>query len=447
MRDWDCIIVGAGLAGLTCAFELTERGWHPLVLEAEAVVGGRTSSWIQQGMPVESGLHRVLGFYHALPTVLKRAGIDLDAIVQWEDEFQIRVADGPHALFGAAPLHRPWQTLRGLAGNNDLIPPLEKLRLTRFFTAGLRAYFQRPLEFDEQTVTSYARTYGVSERVIDTMLTALTAGLFFLPPDRYSAYAFFGQLGPYLPRLLQFRVGGFLGGMTEVMCGPLAQAIQRRGATVRTNAAVSRLRVRDDRVCGVELTSGEACAARAVVLATPLDAAQRILNLDFAAHPDLQSLFSLPSMPAITVQYELDRPITRHDRTIFGPGSAVATLSEQSRTTFRHVPGRVSTILASPDQFLACSDEELSRLTQRESRRLEIDLTDVRGYRVIRHPADFYSFEPGTERKRPEQRTSIPSLTLAGDYTRQPYLQTMEGAVVSGQRAAAVLLKAHTSPV
>jgi 15-cis-phytoene desaturase len=27
-------------------------------------------------------------------------------------------------------------------------------------------------------------------------------------------------------------------------------------------------------------------------------------------------------------------------------------------------------------------------------------------------------------------------LTLAGDYTRQPYLATMEGAVVSGQIAA-----------
>src|SRR5215212_3096990 len=101
------IIVGTGLAGLACAFELAERGYKPLLLEAKDIVGGRTASWRQDGMWVESGLHRVLGFYKALPAVLRRAGVDLDDIVLWEDEFEIRVPDGgPNALFGAAPLHK-----------------------------------------------------------------------------------------------------------------------------------------------------------------------------------------------------------------------------------------------------------------------------------------------------------------------------------------------------
>ncbi|WP_447985889.1 FAD-dependent oxidoreductase [Nitrospira sp. Nam74] len=277
------------------------------------------------------------------------------------------------------------------------------------------------------------------------MLTALTAGLFFLPPDRYSAYAFFGHLGPFLGRLLQFRVGGFLGGMTEVMCQPLAQAIEQRGGRVRTTAEVSRLRVENDRVCGVELASGERLAAEEVVLATSLTVPQKILKREFAAYPDLAHFFALPSMPALTVQCELDRPATAQDRTTFGPGTALATFSEQSRTTFRHVPGRLSTILAAPDELMGSSDEHLLHLTQQEGARLGLDLKScLRDYRVIRHPADFYSFEPGTEHKRPRQRTSIPGLTLAGDYTKQPYLQTMEGAVVSGQRAASVLLTARS---
>ena len=84
-------------------------------------------------------------------------------------------------------------------------------------------------------------------------------------------------------------------------------------------------------------------------------------------------------------------------------------------------------------------------MTQREADRLGVDLKGrVLDYRVIRHAADFYSFEPGTDRKRPSQRTSIDGLTLAGDYTKQPYLQTMEGAVVSGQRAGSVVLASKT---
>ncbi len=442
MTHSDCIIVGAGLAGLSCGFELAERAWRPLILEAKPYVGGRTASWQQDGMPVESGLHRVLGFYEAFPAILKRAGLDLDAMIVWEDEFEIRVPDnGPHALFGAAPLHKPLQTVAGLVGNNDLISPLQKMRMARFITAGLRDYFRRPLDLDEQTVTEYARAYGIPDRLIRTVLTALTAGLFFLPPNRYSAYAFFGHLGPYLRRLLRFRVGAFRGGMTDVMCGPFARAILRRGGQVRTDAEVSRLDIRNDRVCGVELASGERMTADMVVVATPLHAAQAILKKDFATHPDLAPFFSLPSMPAITVQYELDRPATPQDRTIFGPGSALATFSEQSRTTFRHVPGPLSTILDAPDELTTRSDDELLQLTQRDARRLGLELRGhIADVRVIRHMADFYSFEPGTEHRRPPQSTSIPSLTLAGDYTKQPYLQTMEGAVVSGQRAASVVL-------
>jgi 15-cis-phytoene desaturase len=150
-------------------------------------------------------------------------------------------------------------------------------------------------------------------------------------------------------------------------------------------------------------------------------------------------------MPAITVQYELDRPATPQDRTIFGPGSAIATFSEQSRTTFRHIPGRLSTIVAAPDELLTRSDDELLQLMNRDARRLGIELQDhISNVRVIRHMADFYSFEPGTEEKRPPQSTSIPSLTLAGDYTKQPYLQTMEGAVVSGQRAASAVMASRS---
>lgn len=72
MRHTDVVVAGAGLAGLTCAFELSSLGCNVLLLEAHEVVGGRTSSWIQDGMPVESGLHRVLGFYQTSLTCCAR---------------------------------------------------------------------------------------------------------------------------------------------------------------------------------------------------------------------------------------------------------------------------------------------------------------------------------------------------------------------------------------
>ena len=54
----------------------------------------------------------------------------------------------------------------------------------------------------------------------------------------------------------------------------------------------------------------------------------------------------------------------------------------------------------------------------------------------------FYSLAPGNDHLRPEQETAVPGLALAGDYTRQKYLGTMEGAVVSGERAAEIAARA-----
>jgi 15-cis-phytoene desaturase len=437
MERADVIVVGGGLAGLSCGLELSCRRRGVLLLEAGPVVGGRTSSWNQDGMAVESGLHRVLGFYEAFPALLRQAGIDVDDIVHWEDQAEIRLPDGQgEGVFGAAPLFRPFQSLFGILGNFRLLSLTDRLSLPGFLTAGLLEYFTNPGALDRVSVTEKARACGVTEDAIRKVLVPLTSGLYFLPPERYSAYAFFGTLGPYLARIYTLRVGAFLGGMTEVMAAPIAAAIERRGGRVRTRAQVTRLLAEGGRVIGVEL-GVERIGAEHVVLATSLGPAQRLLRPAFGGHPWFQPMLRLPSMPAVTLQMELDRPSMPMDRVTFGPGTVLASFAEQSRTTFRELPGRLSVILTPAERFLAMEPAEILGVTCRDAERLGVRVRDrlVR-YRVIKLPEDFYSLSPGNDALRPSQETPIPGLTLAGDYTRQQYLATMEGAVVSGQRAA-----------
>jgi 15-cis-phytoene desaturase len=133
------IVAGAGLAGLSCAFALSARGHRVLLLEARHVVGGRTSSWIQDGMAVESGLHRVLGFYTHFPALLRRAGIDVNDIVFWEDEVEIRTPVG-NTVLGAAPLYRPLDTLLAPLSLLRLLSPIDLMTLLPFFSGGLAEY-------------------------------------------------------------------------------------------------------------------------------------------------------------------------------------------------------------------------------------------------------------------------------------------------------------------
>src|SRR5690606_7297970 len=121
--------------------------------EAREHVGGRAASWDDQGMLVESGLHRYLGFYSELPRLMEDAGIDLKKALIWEDEIEIRVPDGPSAVYGMSLLSRPIETIEAALGKNELLSVVERKQLAIFFTSGLKDYALHPEGLDEYTVT------------------------------------------------------------------------------------------------------------------------------------------------------------------------------------------------------------------------------------------------------------------------------------------------------
>ena len=89
MKKYDCVVIGAGLAGLTTAYSLVKNKKRVLLIEKEKYLGGRTSSWNDKGFLVEAGFHRHIGFYHELPKLLKEVGVNLDNIIMWEKEVEI----------------------------------------------------------------------------------------------------------------------------------------------------------------------------------------------------------------------------------------------------------------------------------------------------------------------------------------------------------------------
>ena len=66
MSKPDVVVIGAGIAGLRAAVELSRRGARVRVLEARAVLGGRASSFSdpQTGERVDNGQHVLVGCYH-----------------------------------------------------------------------------------------------------------------------------------------------------------------------------------------------------------------------------------------------------------------------------------------------------------------------------------------------------------------------------------------------
>ncbi|MCA1679765.1 MAG: FAD-dependent oxidoreductase, partial [Actinobacteria bacterium] len=298
----------------------------------------------------------------------------------------------------------------------------------------------RPDKLDQQDIESYARRHRVSERAIGRLLVPLSTGVFFLPAGEYSAYAFFATVAKALRRPHRMRVGAFEAGMTEVMAAPVAAAIARAGGTVRTKTSVTALEVADGKVIGV-VTANERLHASNTVIATSIDVAQGLLRGPFADQEWCRPMLSLKTMSSATLQLELSKPIYPVDRTIFGPGTVLASFGEQSRTTFKHARGRVSIILSPPELFVAMEPERVFDTVMDDATKIGLDLRAlVTDYRMINEPNQFYALSPGQNALRPEQKTPVHGLTLAGGYTKQAWIDTMEGAVISGQRAARAVL-------
>ena len=78
---------------------------------------------------------------------------------------------------------------------------------------------------------------------------------------------------------------------------------------------------------------------------------------------------------------------------------------------------------------------------------LEATFPAARGAKVLRwqmitEQEAVFSVRPGLDQVRPQQRTSVPNLFLAGDWTATGWPSTMEGAVRSGYLAAEQVLLA-----
>ena len=104
-NHYDAIIIGGGVAGMTAALHLAERGLKPLILEADERIGGRLSGkedilineW---SFPNEHGVHGIWSSYLNLKSMLSRHEILPELISAKEEQWIYRAGN----FVGRAPI-------------------------------------------------------------------------------------------------------------------------------------------------------------------------------------------------------------------------------------------------------------------------------------------------------------------------------------------------------
>jgi len=260
----DCVVVGAGLAGLACAGELVRRGRRVRVLEAADRVGGRVATDTVEGFRIDRGFQV---YNDAYPE--GRRQLDLEALALGRFEPGALIASGGRLLPVSDPWRRPLAAvgslLSGAVGVGDA---LRTARLRGDAIRGLRSGAVDPAALPrggERTTREELAARGFSEGFVRR---------FFVP--------FFG--GVFLERSLDTAAAVFLFDFAMFSLGRAClpaggmDAIPRHLASGLPAGAV-RLgaRVRGVEPGRVTLDDGSLLLARDVVVATDGPAAGRLL--------------------------------------------------------------------------------------------------------------------------------------------------------------------------
>lgn len=282
-------ILGAGVAGMTAAYELARAGRQVTVFEAAPLVGGLAS-----GFRSERWSWSLERFYHHIFQTDR-------AIIKLAEE--IGFAD---RLFFRGQVTAQWWQGRGYDLNGPLqvlrFPALPLLDRVRF---GAVAFYLKYVTTNwrrlEQTTAAAWTSRVAGPRVYATLWRPLLEGKFGPHADEVNMAWLWARL-----RARSFKLGYFVGGF-QAFSDALLATIRRNGVTVHLNCPISTVRRLDQ---GWELTAPGLPAMtfdQLLVTGSPSLLTQLVPQL-----PDeyLGRLRQLRSMGAVVMTLALTRPLT-----------------------------------------------------------------------------------------------------------------------------------------
>ncbi len=253
------VIVGAGLAGLTCARELHRANQPFLIVDAADDVGGRIRTDLVEGFRLDRGFQVLLTAYPEAQTQFDYAKLNLKPYVNGS---LIRAAGRFHRL--ADPWRRPLDGLKSVFGGIGSFA--DKLRIAKLRSHARRGSIPGLFEQSEIATQQALQDYGFSDNMIDAFFRPFLGGVFLERELKTSSrvlhfvFRMFSEGDVTVPAL----------GMQELPKQIAADLPQDR---VRLNAPV--VTATPDSVC---LADGETIEASRIVIATNASAAAELLG-------------------------------------------------------------------------------------------------------------------------------------------------------------------------
>lgn len=467
-------IIGGGLSGLACAKYLSDAGHEPTVYEARDVLGGKVSAWQDEdGDWIETGLHIFFGAYPNMMNLFDE--LDIHDRLQWKIHqmiFAMQELPGEFTTFDFIPgIPAPFNFGLAILMNQKMLTLGEKIQTAPPLLPMLIEGQSFIDAQDELSVTDFMRKYGMPERINEEVFIAMAKALDFIDPDKLSMTVVLTAMNRFLNEDNGLQMAFLDGNQPDRLCAPMKERIESQGGKVVMNSPVQEIVVddADGSIKHLLLRSGEKVVADEYVSAMPVDIVKRMTPPQWQQMPYFRQFDELEGIPVINLHMWFDRKLKAVDHLCFSRSPLLSVYADMSVTCKEYydpeasmlelVFAPCSPIAGGNTNWISKTDEQIIDATMGELARLfptEIAADDkwpstkgqgpqgqakLRKYSVVKVPRSVYAAIPGRNKYRPGQRSPIPNLTMAGDWTSQKFLGSMEGAVLGGKLAAEVVSK------
>ena len=449
-------IAGGGLAGLACAKYLVDAGHTPIVLESRDVLGGLVAAWKDKdGDWYETGLHVFFGAYPNMLQLMEELGIS-DRL-QWKEHtliFNQPEKPGVLSRFDVPDIPAPINVIMSILRNNDMLTWEQKIR----FAIGLLPAIVRGQKYvekmDQYSLLEWLRRQGVDDRVNSDIFIAASKALTFINPEDVSATVPLTALNRFLQERYGSKVAFLDGAPPERLCQPIVDYVTGQGGEVLLNKPLRQILLNEDStvkgylVRGLDGAEDEVITADAYVCATSVDVIKALMPEPWKGISFFQKMQELVGVPVINIHLWFDRKMTDIDQLLFSRSELLSVYADMSNTCNEYADpdkSMLELVLAPAKDWIERSEEDILAATMAELEKLYPQhLTgdspaQLLKYKIVKTPRSVYTAAPGTQACRPDQATPIANFFLAGSYTMQRYLGSMEGAVLSGKLAAQVV--------
>lgn len=482
------VVVGAGLAGLTAAIHLAERGVDVLLCEAHPeFLGGRTRArrpyrfdWNGRTYThsFDHGQHCMWSQYWNMKALLARVGV-LATNVRPCDTTRYLFDDGStvHRLapFDVHPARRPASLFHFFAHMTSAmrVPGWSVADTRRLLTALPRLAvawgFDHSTSYerwDQLSIQEMFAWIGLPPQM-DQLFKSMCKASTFHPHTEISASWGLSMMETtMIGHPEDHKMWCFRADLGTGLIDPLAAALRSRGGRILRNARAVGVRRRDDRIVAVDLEPTAAAgpapevlsaprtlACSGVVGATDIPGFQQWLLPDLADVDEVRAAANLEGVASVTIRVVTSRRVRADDpwMGIFsGQFRTLDTYFVLSRYQDEFIRFRAETgcevielhsYLASRE-LAAASPEVVRALVERELVRAWPELAGaIVHFEYAVNDRTFDKQAVGHARFQPRARTAIPNLVLCGSWIRvdEP-VHDMEKAVVTGMHAANLLL-------